>query len=195
MDIRIGGLAVDDVTLEQNASGQAQIKDDGVTIAKILYPGWSLIEKITEDGSSNASITFSSLGTYDGFMLIYVIEGNNASNDSVVLRFNADSGNNYSEQYISSGTSGENTGAIGITVASNDNRYKGAQVGQIIFNKNAIGSTTNGVPLVLNCNHTNNGNRIIVVSGEYTTATDITSVSLVATNNIKGNFYLYGMGD
>lgn len=85
-------------------------------------PTFTLIEEITVSGSVTSSVSFTAIPqTYDE--LVWIIKGDNALDEAVLLRYNSDSGTNY--QYVdfraAGGVAGQGntTGATSINLTIN----------------------------------------------------------------------------
>ena len=82
-----------------------------------FFGGLTLLDTVTLSGSSTTSNTFSSAYKY---LKLYWKEVNNSANQTLNIRFNADTGSNYSFDYNISGDRQNSNSATSIRFASID---------------------------------------------------------------------------
>jgi hypothetical protein len=156
-------------------------------------------------GSASSTITFSSLGTYSSTykhlqLRIASRSGRSAENDPIFLRFNSDTGSNYSYHemgpsagfvYSAAGTSQTSVARAGSSAGSTAaaNAF-GASVIDILDPyavKNKTTRTLMGV----------GGNTVLLTSGAWYNTASITTITLTtfsATDFVTGSrFSLYGI--
>jgi hypothetical protein len=157
-------------------------------------------------GSDQASITFSSLGTYSStykhLQIRYAARTNRAANlDDIIVRFNGDSGNNYSAHMLwGNGSSVQSTGFGSINrgiwpVATGANATANAFGAGLIDILDAFSTTKNTTGRSIS--GATPGNEIRMVSFGYYNTASITSILLdqeSGTNFLAGSrFSLYGI--
>jgi hypothetical protein len=162
---------------------------------------YELIETAIVSGTSTSSITFSSLGTYSSTykhlqirMTTRDTRTSNGQNLSL-LRFNSDSGANYSShQLFAIGSAGEaNTTFIYGGYNSTDANTTGNFAGSVIDILDPFSTTKNKTTRTLTGTATNN---IRLLSGNWRNTAPVTSIQLVADsfNYVAGSrFSLYGI--
>lgn len=93
-----GSPAVDNTTIEIDGSSQLAIKDGGVGTDQLApeLVGWEVAATGTFAGTT---LTISSIPVFDEYM-IQTNLSNAQVNDTLLLRFNGDTGNNYQQFWI-----------------------------------------------------------------------------------------------
>jgi hypothetical protein len=145
-------------------------------------------------GSAAASVTFSSIvGTYRDLLLISKV-GNTTNND-LIIRFNSDSGSNYSMDYSASDGSS--------TYAGGDSSYSQVRISLAYpYNDNATGLSINVMDYAQTDKHKSGLLRIGGTRGVQMEAFRWASTSAITTFSIAGSsgnltsgstFALYGM--
>ena len=137
-------------------------------------------EKIatTTLGSDTATITFSSISGAYTDLVISLVAGQSALNDSFLLKVNGDSGNNYSDTYLL----GNGTTAISGAITNNGSIGYGdlggtAITAQFIFNFMNYSNTTTYKTILTRYNSLQKGRTVASVSLWRSTSA-ITSVQL-----------------
>ena len=141
--------------------------------------------------SAQSSVTFSSIsGSYTD--LVLVANGTASSDTDIYVRFNSDSGTNYSRTYIlgdgSSAVSGRNSNSTNASVIY----FKTTQSSAIVNIQNYSNSTTNKTVL----SRGNNSDFTIAYVSLWRNTAAITSVTLsanVGNINSGSTFTLYGI--
>jgi hypothetical protein len=149
----------------------------------------------TTTGSATASVTFSSLGTYTDIILV-ANGGTVSSGGSFYVRFNSDTGSNYSF-----------TSLVGQGTAASSNRAANGTSGFISGNLVGIGSGTTTIANFMNYGNTTTYKTVLTRSSNaagdveanvtlWRNTAAITSIQVIGTNaNIDANvsFTLYGI--
>jgi len=123
-------VEVDDVTVEKNASNQIQIKDDGVSQAKINFVPTVLLQKITVADAATDTIDFTDLDINTDGQYLLMLEIEAATTTSLYCYINDDTTNTnyYTQQQTSSAStvsaSQVNFPYLGETTASKPGRVE-----------------------------------------------------------------------
>jgi hypothetical protein len=154
-------------------------------------------------GSNQASITFSNLGTYSStykHLQIRATGRNSSSNGEMFLRFNADTGNNYSTHALYA----DGTGPYSIAASSTSQIRAGATslstdasnvFGTTVLDVLDAFSTTKNKTTRSFSGRTGS-NQILLISGAWYNTASTTSLTLLtgANNFVTGSrFSLYGI--
>jgi hypothetical protein len=147
-------------------------------------------------GSDSASITFSSIpGTYDDLMVVCYIKSNGTSNESARLRFNSDTGSNYSNTYLYG--DGSSPGYYYDTSRSYIQSYASStgvsnQVAHIL---NYANSSYKKTCLMRSAQDNNGSGYTSLEVGLWNSTSAITSVTLVSQTSFRTGsvFALYGI--
>jgi len=165
---------------------------NGVSWALLTQSDVRLIEHKILTGTAT-STTFTGLSGYDYFLCIGTIYGSNATLNSIGLKFNGDSGNNYSYKYIATTTLGNATGQPAIAMGVYDNAICGSF--NILITVNKFGSSN--LHQVVGHSHSSNGAVTdLVQGGAWANANAITEITILGTalnNNLNGVVSLYGL--
>jgi hypothetical protein len=143
-------------------------------------------------GSAQSSVTFSSIsGTYTDLLVVFTYEGSADAN--LLMRFNSDSGSNYSQTTLygdgSSAVSSRDSNQTGIAVGY-DNPSSITNTASFVHIQNYSNSTTNKTVL----NRFGNSGYTVARVGLWRNTAAITSVSFHLTNiNTGSTFTLYGI--
>ena len=150
---------------------------------------------VTTTGSGSTSVTFSSIsGTYTD--LILIMNGTASGPTNVYVRFNGDTGNNYSSTNMagngSSATSGRNSNDPSIQAFFG---YYDTTIGSTIMQVMNYSNTTTNKTALARYNHTSNETRAAV--GLWRNTAAITSITLLTSNTAtfpsSTTFTLYGI--
>jgi len=150
----------------------------------------------TSLSSATSSITFSSItATYTDLVIVCLVQKETSGADYMGLRFNGDTGSNFSRVRISGdGTTASSYQDAGQNIAFCDiNVNQFASPGNLIINlNNYSNSTTNKIALTRS-NNVNSGTSAVVNLWRSTSA--INSVTLLSGSNMKigSTFTLYGI--
>lgn len=152
-------------------------------------------------GSANSTITFSSIpGTFTDLRLV-IVANQTGSNDLPVIRFNGDTGNNYSHTHIggngSAGFSGRSSNASGIRFMSNTPFLTGSRPNLTIVDIFSYSATSVFKSVLANANNNDGGSGSIWRSvGLWRNTAAITSVTLnvgIETMTAGSTATLYGI--
>ena len=152
------------------------------------------IATATGTGSSG-TITFSSLGT--GFKHLQIrMSANTGVAQPVIIRFNGDTGTNYTNHAIYG--DGSTVGAIGTastsstTVANLDGTYYGVAIIDLL---DVFSTSKNKTIRSFLGYDYNSGGAVYVRSGVWQNTSAVTSITLTASNNFTtaSHFALYGI--
>jgi hypothetical protein len=159
-------------------------------------------------GSSTASVTFSSLSTYAStyqhFQLRVAARTDRASYvDTVAIRFNSDTANNYSNHYLAGNGS---TAFSGVETSQNKMlsiRVTAANAGTSVFGGGTVDlldvfeTTKNKTARSLSGYTSGSGSEVYLFSGAWYSTTAVSSMTLIpniGTNFVTGSrFSLYGI--
>lgn len=148
-------------------------------------------------GSAAASVTFSSIpSTYTD--LVLVTQAISASADDIGIRFNSDSGTNYSQTWLS----GNGTSAFSSRYSSSTSIYLDiyGSMGTTLFNNTIVqimnySNTTTNKTLLSRANRAGSGVDAIV--GLYRSTSAISTIVLAPTSGVNfstgSTFSLYGI--
>jgi len=156
--------------------------------------------------SNESSVTFSNLGTYSSTYKHLQIRlaaraSRSEQNDGVLVRFNADTGNNYANHYLEgtgssvfsgASTSRSNINAMAITAANATSNAYGGGVMDILDPY----STTKNTTIRALSGVASNYNLITLNSGFWNNTASITSITLLpfTANFVSGSrFSIYGV--
>lgn len=161
-------------------------------------PTYNLIQEITVSGSVTTSVSFTSIpATYDD--LVVVCRGKSALDEATGMRFNSDSGTNYSRAI-----SGANTGTA-TTLATTADTYHQLTIGNenqnYMFTTNIIGyNNSNWRKTLFTQSFTELGalaNSIAYTGCQWFSTSTITTITIftaAGTNFVAGSvFQLYGI--
>lgn len=143
-------------------------------------------------GSGSSTVTFSSIaGTYTD--LIIVISGSTGGADTVGLRFNSDSGSNYSyTQVYGDGSSAGSVRATNETFARIGPMYN-SQSTTIANIMNYANSTTNKTVIARANNAGNQVNALVSLWRNTAAITNVTVNAIFGSFNTGSTFTLYGV--
>jgi hypothetical protein len=148
-------------------------------------------------GSAAASVTFSSItGTYTDLVIVTSAKLTTGSNDAIV-RFNGDTGNNYSSTILS----GNGTSASSVRVSNNDKMYldSAGWVTSGEFNvsighfMNYSNTTTYKTMLARGNNATSGVDAIVNLWSSTAAITSIQVLAATSTFTAGSTFTLYGI--
>lgn len=145
-------------------------------------------------GSAQASVTFSSLGSYTD--LVLVVNCTTASDSNVLLRFNSDTGTNYSNTTLdgtgSAATSYRYTNQTSIYLTNQAYAQSSTQFNSIANIMN-YGNATTYKTVICRSNNSATGTDAIVNLWRSTSA--ITSITILGNANFNSasTFTLYGI--
>ena len=147
-------------------------------------------------GSNSASITFSSIpGTYDDLMVVCYIKSNGTDYESARLRFNSDTGSNYSTTFLYG--NGSSAGSYYNVNQSTIQSYASSpgvsnQVAHIL---NYANSSYKKTCLMRSAQDDNGSGYTSLEVGLWNSTSAITSVTLVAQTTFRSGsvFALYGI--
>jgi hypothetical protein len=147
-------------------------------------------------GSAASSVTFSSIsGTYTDLVIVCLVEKETSGGDYIGLRFNSDTGTNYSRVRLSGdGSSAASYQDANQNIAYCDlNSSQGASPGNLIINLNNYSNATTYKTALTRGNNTVSGTSAVVNLWRSTSA--INSVTLLSGSNMKigSTFSLYGI--
>lgn len=138
----------------------------------------------TTVGSAVSSITFSSLGSYTDIVIICNGTAGISSNDSsILLQFNADTGSNYSTNYLLGNGSSASAGLINPSTAIYSMRTNGTTNSTGIAHIMNYGNTTTFKTVI---SRGNSPQYAIGLVGVWRSTSAITSIKLLEQNG--GNF-------
>lgn len=148
-------------------------------------------------GSAAASVTFSSIpGTYTDLVLVCVNGNANNSDNDIYIRFNSDSGSNYSRtQMIGNGTSATSSRTSNNTEIRIGPSYNNTVTSHLTIHINNYSNTTTNKTALLRSGHASGYTVAEVALWRDTSA--ITSITLTlqsSVNYVAGStFTLYGI--
>jgi hypothetical protein len=147
-------------------------------------------------GSAASSVTFSSIsGSYTDLVIICLVQKEVTGGDYIGLRFNSDTGNNYSRVRLSgNGSTAASYQDANQNIAYCDiNVSQFASPGNLIINLNNYSNTTTYKTALTRSNNADSGTAAVVNLWRSTSA--ITSVTLLSGSNlaIGSTFSLYGI--
>jgi hypothetical protein len=166
--------------------------------AEVAGPAYELIESTILTGTQ-ASITFSNLGTYSStykHLQIRATHKSSSSDDFFLLRFNGDTGSNYAwHQLGGEGSvvfSGGATSQTAITAGQNPSTTASRFAATVIDLLDVYSTTKNKTIRLLTGNA--DVNKVILRSGVFLSTASTTSLTLSVTNFTAGSrFSLYGI--
>jgi hypothetical protein len=143
----------------------------------VATPTYTPLQTITL-GSSASSVTFSNIPTSSGYRdLVVVIAGTHTNGDTVGIRFNADSGNNYSSVSMQ----GNGSSASSSSWSSVSSGYYGvlySSQGNAIIQVMDYSATDKHKTFLSRSN--NAGNLLRAHAGRWANTAAVTSVTLVS---------------
>jgi hypothetical protein len=188
-----------------NANGDSAASGQSNSITPAILSSFESIETITVGSGGSSTITFSSIPSTYKHLQIRGVARSNVGADNTVMRFNGDSGNNYSTHYLvaNGGTSsaGNETSTsrfyVDILTANSTGNFWSADIIDILDYTSTAKNKTARIIAGQNLNNSNSGTTWLASGLYFATPAAITTVTLT-TNSGAGfaqhtSFALYGI--
>jgi hypothetical protein len=188
-----------------NANGTSAASSASNSITTTAGSSYESISTVTVGAGGTSTITFSSIPSTFKHLQIRGVARSNSGADNTVMRFNGDSGNNYSTHYLvangGTSTTGNETSAsrfyVDILTANSTGNFWSADIIDILDYTSTTKNKTARIIAGQNLNNSNSGTTWLASGLYFATPAAITTVTLT-TNSGAGfaqhtSFALYGI--
>ena len=208
-EVGVANTEIKDESYKSHSVSRMRTRDRGyiskTTVAGFIDESFESIATTTVGSGGSSSITFSSIpATYKHLQIRYMARTDRANNEDIVLvRFNSDTGSNYSRHYMFGNGSSVGTGGGASQTYILTDGCTGASTTASVFGCGVLDvldyADTNKYKTLrgLTAYDRNGGGLVVMNSGNWRSTSAITSITITSFNSANfvqySQFALYGI--